>query len=91
MDKVNKPPQKLDLIARSKSAAWALLCMISAVFLLLYGLIFTTNIMSQLNPVNTAINVMIAMACYALIASGFYLLWRKFSQLLNQVFSGFKQ
>ena len=90
MDKDKKPPQKLDFVARLKSAAWALLCMVSAVFLLMYGLIFTTNILSQLNPVNTVINVIIGLGCYALIASGFYLLWRKFSQLLNQVFSGFK-
>lgn len=87
---VNQTAEKLSYSARCKSALWALVYMVLAAVVLIYGVIFTTNILSQLNPLNNSLNVMIALGCYALVAATFYLLWRKCSHLLTQAFSGFK-
>lgn len=82
--------EKLSPMSRFKRAGWALLCMLAAVVLLLYGVSLTTNLLTQLNPLNTLVYISVAVFCYAVIAACFYGLWQTFSRLLTQVISGFK-
>lgn len=82
----NKLSNKERMIAASKSLA----CLLVAVITLLYGVVFATNLSTLLNPVNTVLNILIAVICYGSVAVVFIFLWHQFSRLMTQAFSGFK-
>ncbi|MCX7553057.1 hypothetical protein OS175_04140 [Marinicella sp. S1101] len=75
---------------RITAAAKSLLCLFAAIAVLLYGLVFATNLSTVLNPVNTTLNVLITVLCYGTVAVLFVLLWHGFNRFMTQAFSGLK-
>lgn len=89
----NKPTKatiQLSQQQRIMAGAKSLLCLFVAIAVLLYGLVFATNLSTVLNPVNTTLNVLITVLCYGTVAVLFVLLWHGFNRFMTQAFSGLK-
>ena len=68
----------------------ALLCALAAILVLVYGMILATNLITQLNPLNTGIVYTTAVVCYGGVGIMFVWLWHQVSKSLTRGFSGIK-
>lgn len=82
---------KLGSKERMVTAGKSLACLIAAVIVLLYGLVFATNLSTLLNPVNATLNVLIAVLCYGSVAVVFIFLWHHFNRYMTEAISGLKK
>ena len=80
--------KRLDAKTRLKSAVKSVACLMAAVATLVYGVVFATNLSTLLNPVNSILNVMVALVCYGLVALVFVFLWHHFHRYMTQAISG---
>jgi uncharacterized membrane-anchored protein len=81
---------KLSAKERSQQFIKALLCALAAILVLIYGMILATNLITQLNPVNTGIVYTTAVVCYGGVGLVFVGLWHQVSKALTRGFSGLK-
>ncbi len=88
--KNHTPSIKLNQQERLLAGTKSLLCLLIAIAVLLYGLVFATNLSTLLNPVNTTLNILVALLCYGSVAVTFMFFWHLFSRFMTQAFSGFK-
>ena len=88
MENSGNTHEKLRFPARFKSAAWALLSLFAAIMLLLYGTIFTTNILTQLNHTSTWFYLSVCITCYLTIAIIFALLYKMISKHVKLATTG---
>jgi len=79
---------KLSAKERTQQLLKALLCAVAAILVLIYGMILATNLITQLNPLNTTIVYVTGFICYGLVAVAFALLWHQANKSLTRVFSG---
>lgn len=90
MNNGTKTLQKISFTSRLKSATWALLSLIAAIMLLLYGIIFTTNILTQLNHADTWFYTLVVVLCYLFITFGVVILSKVMSRHLKSAKTGFR-
>ena len=81
---------KLTAKERSQQFIKALLCALAAILVLVYGMILATNLITQLNPLNTGIVYTTAVVCYGGVGIMFVWLWHQVSKALTRGFSGLK-
>jgi hypothetical protein len=81
---------KLTANERFRQLLKALLCALTAMVVLIYGMILVTNLITQLNPLNTTIVYTTAVLAYGGVALAFIGLWHQAGKALTRGFSGLK-
>ena len=81
---------KLSVKERSEQFIKAIVLAAAAIGVLIYGMILATNLITQLNPVNTGIVYTTAVLCYGGVGALFVWLWHLVNKSLTRGFSGLK-
>ncbi len=66
----------------------AIACLVATIFTMIYGLIFSTNFITQLNPLNTGIIYLASVLSYGLLALIIVALLLYSGKSMTQAFSG---
>ncbi len=87
MTEPNQTHQPTTFTERLKGVCLVMAYLIAIIGVLLYGLIFTTNLLTQLNPATGWFYLAVGASCYTLVSLTIYLLYRKLMQAINRAFS----
>ena len=80
--------KRLSLRQRLKKGLMAAGCLVAAIFTMLYGLIFSTNFITQLNPLNSWVIFSASVISYGLVALAFIALLMYANRSMTKAFSG---